>query len=202
MRRTVSRDTLVSRVMIGIKDRLLAPDLVETFIREFTAEINAANQDRARRAAGLGNQLAKTQRQIRALIEMAKDGLGTASLVEELRGLEAKQTQLKAEITATETPEPVPALHPNIAAIYRAKVEMLEEGLRSPATYAIAAEALRSLVESIVITPGAARGEVFVTLRGDLAAFIRLADGEVAPAWARAVGWTGSMGNVGCGDRI
>ena len=166
---------------------------------EFIAEINADNQNRARRAAGLGNQLAKTGRQIRALLEMMKEGLGTPSMVEELRGIEAQQAQLKAEIVATETPEPVPALHPNIGAIYRAKVEMLEEGLREPATYAIAAEALRSLIEAIVVSPGEARGEVFVTLRGDLAAFLRLADGEAAPVAARAMGWNGTMGTLVAG---
>jgi site-specific DNA recombinase len=73
----------------------------------------------------------------------------------------------------------VPTLHPQLPAFYRRRVEALEESLRDPATAAAAAEALRSLIDSILIHPGAKRGELTVSLRGDLAAFLHLAE---APA--------------------
>jgi site-specific DNA recombinase len=47
--RTVLRDRLTERVLTGLKERLLAPELVEEFVRSFTAEVTAANRERSRR---------------------------------------------------------------------------------------------------------------------------------------------------------
>ncbi len=44
--RTLLRDRLLERVLIGLKERLLAPELVEEFVRAFGAEANAANRHR------------------------------------------------------------------------------------------------------------------------------------------------------------
>jgi hypothetical protein len=96
--------------------------------------------------------------------------------VEELRALEHRQDQLREEIVAAGTPELLPALHPNLAQVYRQKVERLEEALRDPFVSAAAVEALRSLIDAIVVHPGDQRGEVRVELRGDLAAFLHLQD--------------------------
>ncbi len=42
-----------------------------------------------------------------------------------------------------------------------------------------ATEALRSLIEAILIYPGERRGEVSISLRGDLAAFLHAAEAAV-----------------------
>jgi hypothetical protein len=65
-------------------------------------------------------------------------------------------------------PEPVPVLHPNLPALYRRKVETLEEALKDEGTALPAAEALRLLIDAILVTPGERRGEVSLSLRGDL----------------------------------
>jgi hypothetical protein len=78
-------------------------------------------------------------------------------------------------------PEQVPVLHPNLPALYRRKVEALEEALKDETTALLAAEALRSLIEAILVHPGERRGEVSLSLRGDLAAFLRMAEGGQAP---------------------
>ena len=70
----------------------------------------------------------------------------------------------------------LPALHPNLAQVYRQKVERLEEALHDPVVSAAAVEALRSLIDAIVVYPGERRGEVRVEMRGDLAAFLHLRD--------------------------
>jgi site-specific DNA recombinase len=197
--RSVRRDLLVTRVLVGLKDRLLAPELVEEFVRSFVVEINAANRARGARQAKLSRDHAKVSRQIRALLELVKDGHGSAAMVQELRALEQQQEALAAEIAAAGLPEPVPALYPNLPELYRRKVEVLEAALRGPATAAAAAEALRGLIEAILIFPGARRGEVSVELRGDLAAFTRLDEGGDA-ARPAGNGRSGVLcGIVGCG---
>ena len=65
------------------------------------------------------------------------------------------------------TPEPLPALHTNLAHVYRQKVERLEQALNDPIASAAAVEALRSLVDAIVVHPGkeARRGQCGTTRR-------------------------------------
>ena len=47
------------------------------------------------------------------------------------------------------------------------------EALADPTTVGMATEALRALINAILVFPGERRGEVSVTLRGHLAAFLR-----------------------------
>jgi len=73
-------------------------------------------------------------------------------------------------------PQPAPRVHPNLAEVYRRKVERLEEALNEPDARAEAAEALRALIERIVLTPGAARGEMRAELHGELGAILALGE--------------------------
>jgi len=67
----------------------------------------------------------------------------------------------------------MPILHPRLPELYRRRVEVLEQALTDPTTAMAATEALRGLIDAILIHPGERRGEIDVTLRGDLAAFLR-----------------------------
>lgn len=174
--RTLLRDALLRRVLVGLKERLLAPELVEEFVRTYVAEVNAANRERGARQAALEQQRTKLTRQIRNLLELIKDGHGSAAMAAELRDLERRQEDLAQQIAAAGEPEAVPNLHPNLPALYRRRVEALEASLADPATAMAATEALRALVDAILVFPGERRGEVTVSLRGDLAAFLHAAE--------------------------
>jgi hypothetical protein len=115
-------------------------------------------------------------RQIRNLLELIKDGHGRAAMAAELRDLERRQEDLVRQIAMTGVPEPVPILHPSLPDLYRRRVEALEAALSDPATAMAATEALRELVDAILVFPGERRGEVSVSLRGDLAAFLHAAE--------------------------
>jgi hypothetical protein len=68
----------------------------------------------------------------------------------------------------------------------RQKVERLEQALHDPTVSAAAVEALRSLIDAVIVHPGERRGEISLELRGDLAAFLYLADDEPAAPIQRA----------------
>ena len=119
---------------------------------------------------------------------MLKEGHRSPAVIQELRGLEERRTSLKAQIETAGTPEPMPTLHPNLPELYRRKVEKLEQALQDPSSAAVAAAALRTLIDAILVHPGAARGELTIELRGDLAAFLRLDDSSDPPA-ARGAAW-------------
>jgi site-specific DNA recombinase len=83
--------------------------------------------------------------------------------VARLRDLEAREDDLNARLSTA--PVELPALHPNIADIYARKVARLAEALNQPDERL---EAIRGLIEKIVLTPGAKRGELTATLHGEL----------------------------------
>ena len=174
--RTILRDRLLGRVLAGIKERLLAPDLVDQFVATFLAEVNAANSLRSNRQALLAKQKAKVERQIRNMLELLKEGHGTPAMVAELRVTEHRLEELSVQIAAEDHPEAVPILHPSLPELYRRRVEALEVSLADPSTCLAATEALRGLIDAIQIHPGERRGELAVSLRGDLAAFLRSSD--------------------------
>jgi hypothetical protein len=64
------------------------------------------------------------------MLELIKDGHGGVAMATELREVERRREALQAEVAATGVAEPVPVLHPNLPALYRRKVEALEEALK------------------------------------------------------------------------
>ena len=84
----------------------------------------------------------------------------------------------------------------------------MEEALADPALAGMTTEALRALINAILVFPGERRGKVSVTLRGIERRFLR-SDAvvlQLAPANKKAallgengVGWEG-LGTLGCGD--
>jgi len=177
-RRTVLRHVLLARVLVGLKDRLMAPDLVEAFAQAYVEEVNLANRDRGAHRVGLQARHAKLDRQVRNYLDLMKDGHGSGAMVADLREVERRRSALAEEIAAAGMPEATPILHPKLPELYRRRVETLEVSLADPATFLAATDALRGLVNAILIHPGERRGEITVTLRGDLAAFLRV--GEAA----------------------
>ena len=87
-----------------------------------------------------------------------------------LRELEAKQDELTERLSRA--PADIPDLHPNVAGVYRRKVERLAEALRRPQERDEAAEAIRALIDHITLTPGPRRGEIAATLHGELGAIL------------------------------
>ncbi|WP_252348393.1 hypothetical protein [Gluconobacter sp. P1D12_c] len=89
----------------------------------------------------------------------------------ELDALEARKVELDALLSSEL--EDVLDIHPNVSAIFRKKVERLTESLNQPEDRAEASEAVRALVEKIVLSPGDKRGEIFATLYGELGTLLR-----------------------------
>lgn len=94
-----------------------------------------------------------------------------------LIGADEDLERQKAEITGRVAlaPTDVPDLHPNIATLYRKRVEQLTQALDDHEDGRPAAEALRSLIGEIVLTPGDKRGEVHAELRGELSGILEFA---------------------------
>jgi site-specific DNA recombinase len=197
--RSILRERLTTRVLEGLKNRLLTPNLVEAFVRIYIDEVNAANASRGPVRTQVRLELSRIERQIANLLDMIKDGGGTRTLISELRQLEHRQEDAAARLAAADVVEALPALHPNLAGVYRQKVADLETALLEPAAAARAIVALRNLIDAILIFPGSGRGEMKVQLRGDLAAFLQMPDGRTDDALSATPSIHGTVAAISSG---
>ncbi len=69
-------------------------------------------------------------------------------------------------------------MHPNAANIYRKNVVRFTEALDDPDGGREAAQALRSPIGEVVLTPGEKRGEVHAELRGELMGILDFVNAE------------------------
>lgn len=168
--RTIPRADLEARVLAGLKDRLMAPEVVEEAMRAYALETNRLNRERRSNADSWNVELARIEKQIGPIVEAIADGMYHASMKNKMNGLESRKTEL--ERLLADVPDDRLDLLPNAAAIYAQKVERLAEALNRPEERPEAAQALRMLIEKIVLVPGVGRGEVFATLHGELATII------------------------------
>jgi hypothetical protein len=99
-------------------------------------------------------------------VSAIEDGGYTCMLTSRLKELEARQEALQQRLARA--PETLPDIHPNVAEIYRRKVEHLAEALKRPEDRHQAAEAIRGLIERVTLTPGRKRGQIDATLHGEL----------------------------------
>src|SRR6476660_5734063 len=71
----------------------------------------------------------------------------------------------------------MPRLHPKLAEVYRQHVERLEEALNDSTLRPEATDALRALIDPIVLYPGERRGELRAELYGEVGAILALSQG-------------------------
>lgn len=92
----------------------------------------------------------------------ARVRIDSRPLMTRLRELEAKQDEF---LGAAAAPVDIPDIHPNVAGIYRRKVEGRApcRSAPAPAERDEAADAVRALIDHITLTPGAKRGEIAAT---------------------------------------
>lgn len=118
--------------------------------------------------SGAGRELDRVRVDIRKIIEAIKQGVPGAELKDEMAALQVRKEDLTKRVDAADAPPPL--LHPNLAVLYREKITTLATALENPETRPEAAEAIRGLVDAIVLTP--AENELRIELKGNLAAML------------------------------
>lgn len=102
------------------------------------------------------------------------------------RLLEARQKQLEAELAATPAKDTALRIHPKMAETYHVRIKALIKQLSAPDGDGDAREAIRGLIDKIVVTPvptGGKRMEPQLNLHGALAGILALSlGGEGKPA--------------------
>ena len=148
--RTIPREELEARVLSGLKDRMMAPEIVEEAMRAFAEETNRLNRERRSSGDAWKAELVKIEKQIRGIIEAIKAGMFHESMKAEMDTLEARKTELNSLLA--DAPEDTPDILPSASAIYAKKISALTKALNRKEERQEAAETLRGLIEKISLT--------------------------------------------------
>ena len=168
----------------GLRERMMTPEIAAEAMRAYTQETNRLNRQRRSSAESVRQELAETNKAIAQIVRVIEQGGWHRALSDRLTELEAKQDSFTARLS--NGPQDVPDIHPNISEAYRRRIERLTEALSHPDDALEAADAIREVIDRIVITPGQQRGENHVTLQGDLATILEWIERTGKPGYKPA----------------
>jgi site-specific DNA recombinase len=171
---TVTRQEIEARVLAGLKEKLMAPELVREFTQAFQEEVNRTAAEDERQFKADRQQLETIERKIAGIVAAVEEGNYSRALGDRLAELERQQESLQAR--QGEAPPSTVRLHPRLADIYAEKVQQLEKALNEPDIRQEAAEVLRGLIDRIELRPRSDAKGVDAVLHGDLAEILSLCE--------------------------
>src|SRR5581483_914722 len=124
-RRSIKRQEIEARVLRAMRERFLEPLAFTAFCEGFTAEMNSLRREHIAQMVGVRRQFAAVEREIGKLVQAIKEGVSALAIKDELVRLEAR----KAMLTTALAEPPLPALHPQMAEVFRLKATTLATGL-------------------------------------------------------------------------
>ena len=187
-RRRINRKELETRVLRAMRERLLDPGKFEVFCEAFTARLEERRREHVAQLAGSRRELGTVKRKIRQIIDAVTKGYRSDEMREELHALEAR----KLELARTLDVQQLPAMHPNMAALFREKVTALAAALETEEGHTSARGILRGIVERIVVPVDP--NELY-RLEGNLGAMLEVAAGRPLPP----LGTNSDVSQSGCG---
>ncbi len=114
----------------------------------------------------------RINRQIARLVEAVAEGADAKALNDKIKELEAARPGLEATLADTQLGQPL--LHPNLAKVYRNKVEQLSQAFSDPNQGREAFEIVRSLIREVRLVP--IDRALAIELTGDLAGILALSE--------------------------
>jgi site-specific DNA recombinase len=94
----IGRHELEDRVLSGLKERLMAPDLIASFIDAFNSEMRNLATAAERESLAVKRTLADIERKLAAIIRAIEDGAYNSTLKARLTGLEQEKAQAEMRL--------------------------------------------------------------------------------------------------------
>lgn len=123
----IRRDALEASVLDGLRSHLMEPELFKAFCDEFTREVNRLRMERDADVINQRKEFDRIDRELDKAVQAILDGVPGAKLKDKIGGLEARKIELLDLVSQSK--EPIPLLHPNMAAIFRQRIAALCESL-------------------------------------------------------------------------
>jgi site-specific DNA recombinase len=195
--RSISTGQMEARVLHGLQQHMLDPDLIEIYVREYHLEHARRSKELARDSERLKKRHREAVAKVERLVMAVADGADEFVEIREVLGkARADRDGLASQLEQIEQ-LPVVALHPTIIADYRAQVAKLNAALaENPEARLEAIPKLRGLINSVQVQPKATSAKgVTIEVTGRLNSMLALATGTDAPR-------ASMYGNDGAGEEI
>ncbi len=166
-------DRLQPMVLAGLRDELMTPEALERFrdgYQRHTAEMQRVKHDDT---AGLRDAIAREQKAINGCLRAIQDDRATESVYNLLEDAEANKKKFEAKLAALS--QDAVEITPDIADLYRAKLDAISDTLSDPEIVHRASEILADLIDSITVRHDAGEGHTAV-LEGKLLGLLQFAD--------------------------
>ncbi len=192
----IRRDELEARVLNALRTRMLDPDLFAEFCDAYTQETNRLRMESRTNIVAAEAELMNLEREVQKLMDLY---LSDALSIQDVKARGDKVRARKEELTSflATADEPPPLLHPAMAQQYRMRIQHLHEALQeeSEDRRMEAADAIRSLIEAIVLKPEG--GQLAIEIQGDLAGILTLSVQTKNPAGGAGLSQVKMVAGVG-----
>ena len=176
---TVLLTDLETRVLGGLRDRMLSPEIFAEFAEEYRRELRRLRAGQMDERENRARRLTDVKLRIDRIVDAIADGAALPALKAKLLDLESERAQLAAAMGSGDEKRDLPDIHPNLPELYKRRVGDLHKVLTSNAADRdAAAEILRSLITQIVVRPGKRRGETIITVAGSIPAILDFAGNQ------------------------
>jgi site-specific DNA recombinase len=151
--RTIDRKRIEARVLSGLKERLLAPDLIAAAVVSYNQELRETQKEAGQKRSGLERQIADTDRSLGGILKAIEAGAWSTTLQDRLAELEARKKTLRDELAASGAATEEMVIDLDGAKMYRKYVADLEATLNDDEVRTEAADLLRGLIDRVVLIP-------------------------------------------------
>lgn len=146
----IRRSVLEDVVLDLLKTRLMQPEAVAVFVKDFVHVSNTQGAEHGQECQRLETEKKALKRKLEGLYDAIADGLRSPGLKEKLLDLQARVAAID---DALERPAPPPVrLNTNLSELYRRKVTELAITLADPFIAGPAREVVRGLIERVSVT--------------------------------------------------
>jgi site-specific DNA recombinase len=171
---TIAQRELEDLVLSALQNNLMDQDMLEVFCKEYAKERNRLNAEAEHGRGSLEKELATAIRDHTKLVDAIIAGIPAEQVKDKMQSLTERRATLEAELGRAPDVDPI-RIHPNMASTYQERVRSLIYQLSQPDGLQEAQEALRSLVDRIVLQPSAETCKLNVVLEGALSGLLALA---------------------------
>ncbi len=179
----IKQADLEARVLDALAHHLMDPEAVAAFSEAYTAERNRLAATASHNRPAMEKELAQVKRDHAKLVDAIIAGVPADQVKDKMSTLDTRRQDIEASLSSLgAAPAPL-RFHPKMAETYRDRVGALIRGLGREEGLEETREALRGLVEKIVLVPQAGEnGEtgLDIDLHGALAGLLQLATGASA----------------------
>lgn len=151
-RTVIGQKDLDARVLGALEHHLMDEEAVRIFCEDYAAERNRLQAEATAGRADLERELREVTGNHKKLVDAIVAGVPAEQVKDRMIALDARRKALERQLSAAPAPDPV-RFHPSMVRAYRERIGTLIRALTEPDGMEEAKEALRGLIERIVLVP-------------------------------------------------